>query len=54
VALADESYCIGAPAASESYLNEARIVSAALVSGAQAIHPVYGFLSENARFARLC
>ena len=54
VALADESYCIGAPAASESYLNEARIVSAALVSGAQAIHPGYGFLSENARFARLC
>ncbi len=54
VALADESYCIGAPEASESYLNETRIISAALLAGAQAIHPGYGFLSENAHFARLC
>ena len=54
VALADESYCIGAPEASDSYLNEERIVSAALISGAQAIHPGYGFLSENAHFASLC
>lgn len=54
VALADESYCIGAPEASESYLNENQIVSTALLSGAQAIHPGYGFLSENAHFARLC
>lgn len=54
VALADQSYCIGAPEASESYLNENRIISAALLSGAQAIHPGYGFLSENAHFARLC
>ncbi len=54
VALADESYCIGAPESSESYLNENQIVSAAILSGAQAIHPGYGFLSENAHFARLC
>lgn len=54
VALADESYCIGAAEASESYLNENRIISAALLSGAQAIHPGYGFLSENAHFAGLC
>lgn len=54
VALADESYCIGAPDSGESYLNEERIISAALISGAQAIHPGYGFLSENAHFARLC
>lgn len=54
VALADQSYCIGAPEASESYLNENQIISAALLAGAQAIHPGYGFLSENAHFARLC
>ena len=54
VALADESYCIGAPEASDSYLNENQIISTALLSGAQAIHPGYGFLSENAHFARLC
>ena len=54
VALADESYCIGKADASDSYLNEERIISTALVSGAQAIHPGYGFLSENAHFAQLC
>lgn len=54
VALADESYCIGAAEASESYLQEERIVSAAVLAGAQAVHPGYGFLSENAHFARLC
>lgn len=54
VALADESYCIGGPEASESYLNENQIISTAILSGAQAIHPGYGFLSENAHFARLC
>lgn len=53
-ALADESYCIGKAEASASYLNEDRIISAALASGAQAIHPGYGFLSENAHFAELC
>lgn len=54
VALADQSYCIGAPEASDSYLNENQIISTALLAGAQAIHPGYGFLSENAHFARLC
>ena len=54
VARADQSYCIGGPALADSYLNQERIISAALVSGAQAIHPGYGFLSENARFAALC
>ena len=54
VNLADESYCIGPAPAQESYLNQKRIISAALVSGAQAIHPGYGLLSENADFARSC
>ena len=54
VALADESFCIGGPEAAVSYLNENQIISTALLAGAQAIHPGYGFLSENAHFARLC
>ena len=54
VALADQSVCIGAAEAQGSYLNEAQVVSTALLTGAQAIHPGYGFLSENAHFARLC
>ncbi|MBR3643931.1 MAG: ATP-grasp domain-containing protein, partial [Parasporobacterium sp.] len=54
VALADESYCIGPYPADKSYLDEDRIISCALVSGAQAIHPGYGFLSENAHFAKAC
>ena len=54
VALSDESYCIGSAESSESYLNEKAIISAALISGSQAIHPGYGFLSENAHFAKLC
>ena len=54
VALADEAYCIGGNEAAGSYLNAEAILSAALVSGAQAIHPGYGFLSENPNFARLC
>ncbi len=54
VALADQSYCIGGPEAADSYLNENQIISAAVLACAQAIHPGYGFLSENAHFARLC
>src|SRR5947209_1408970 len=51
VRLADESVCIGPPAARESYLNIPAILSAASITGADAIHPGYGFLSENADFA---
>lgn len=54
VALADQAICIGGARAEESYLNAERIVSAALATHAQAIHPGYGFLAENAQFADLC
>ncbi|MDG1417326.1 MAG: acetyl-CoA carboxylase biotin carboxylase subunit [Maricaulis sp.] len=53
VRLADESVCVGPPAVGKSYLNVPAIVAAAEVTGAQAIHPGYGFLSENARFAEI-
>ncbi|MGZ8311222.1 MAG: acetyl-CoA carboxylase biotin carboxylase subunit [Allosphingosinicella sp.] len=53
VRLADETVCIGPPPASESYLNIPNIISAAEISHADAIHPGYGFLSENARFAEI-
>ncbi len=52
--LADQAICIGAGPASESYLNIARIISAAEISNADAIHPGYGFLAENAHFAEVC
>ena len=52
--LADEAICIGPGPSSESYLNMERIMSATMVSGADAIHPGFGFLSENARFAEIC
>src|SRR5271167_2905943 len=51
VKLADESVCIGPPAASQSYLNIPAIIAACEITGAEAIHPGYGFLSENAKFA---
>ena len=54
VALADQAFCIGGPEAADSYLNENQIISTALLAGAQAIHPGYGFLSESAHFARQC
>ncbi len=53
VRLADEAVCIGSPLAKDSYLNKAAIISAALITGADAIHPGYGFLSENADFAEM-
>src|SRR5215475_1390211 len=52
--LADEAICIGPAAASESYLNIPRLISAAEIANVQAIHPGYGFLSENAHFAEVC
>src|SRR5512139_876460 len=54
VTLADEAVHIGAPAPRDSYLRGERILEAARATGAQAIHPGYGFLSENAAFAQLC
>ncbi|RDV82981.1 acetyl-CoA carboxylase biotin carboxylase subunit [Ammonifex thiophilus] len=54
VRLADEAVCIGPPPASQSYLNITNILSAAEVTGADAIHPGYGFLAENASFAEIC
>ena len=54
VLLADEAVCIGPPAARESYLSIANVVSAAVITGAQAIHPGYGFLAENSSFAEVC
>jgi acetyl-CoA carboxylase biotin carboxylase subunit len=51
---ADESVCVGADPAAESYLNMANIISAAEISNADAIHPGYGFLAENSHFAEIC
>ena len=52
--LADEAICIGKAAPADSYLNMERILSAAIASKAEAIHPGFGFLSENAKFAQMC
>jgi acetyl-CoA carboxylase, biotin carboxylase subunit len=54
VALADERVCIGPPPSAKSYLNQERIISAAKESGAEAVHPGYGYLAENESFARSC
>lgn len=54
VTMADEAFCIGPAPSSKSYLNVPSIISAALVSGADAIHPGYGFLSENSSFVKVC
>ncbi len=54
VRLADEAVCIGPPPAKQSYLKPDRILSAASITGAEAIHPGYGFLAENAQFADVC
>src|SRR5436309_2208957 len=52
--LADRAICIGKAPSAESYLNIPRLIAAAEVAGAQAIHPGYGFLSENPHFAEVC
>jgi acetyl-CoA carboxylase, biotin carboxylase subunit len=54
VRMADEAVCIGPPEARKSYLNQPAVVSAALITGCDAIHPGYGFLSEDAGFAEVC
>jgi acetyl-CoA carboxylase biotin carboxylase subunit len=54
VRFADEAVCIGPPSSKESYLNISRIISAAELTNADAIHPGYGFLSENAKFSKIC
>ncbi len=54
VRFADEAVCIGPPPSSQSYLNMAALISAAEITAADAIHPGYGFLSENAEFSRIC
>ncbi len=54
VKFADEAVCIGPPASKDSYLKIANIISAAEITNADAIHPGYGFLSENAKFSRIC
>lgn len=54
VQLADESICVGPRALKDSYLNEKNIISATILTGAEAIHPGFGFLSENSRFAQMC
>ena len=54
VKFADEAVCIGKPASADSYLNMAHIMAAAEITNADAIHPGYGFLAENAKFAKIC
>ena len=54
VKFADEAVCIGPPPSKDSYLNIPNIISAAEITNADAIHPGYGFLSENAKFSKIC
>ena len=54
VKFADEAVCIGKPQSSDSYLNIPHLMSAAEITNADAIHPGYGFLAENAKFAQIC
>src|SRR6056300_929596 len=54
VRFADEAVCIGPPPSSESYLDMARIIAACEITNADAVHPGYGFLSENAAFSKVC
>src|SRR5579872_3010709 len=54
VRLADEAFCVGPGQSSRSYLNIPNIISTAMITGADALHPGYGFLAENARFAQIC
>src|SRR5436190_10198449 len=54
VRFADEAVCIGKPASADSYLNMPHIMAAAEITNADAIHPGYGFLAENAKFAEIC
>jgi acetyl-CoA carboxylase biotin carboxylase subunit len=54
VQLADEAVCIGPPSSKDSYLNMYNIISATVLTGSQAIHPGFGFLSENSKFANMC
>jgi acetyl-CoA carboxylase biotin carboxylase subunit len=54
VRLADEAFCVGPGPSSRSYLNIPNIISTAMITGADALHPGYGFLAENARFAQIC
>src|SRR6187402_756286 len=54
VRFADEAVCIGPPPSKDSYLNMSRIIAAAEITNADAIHPGYGFLSENSKFSKIC
>ena len=54
VRLADEAVCVGPAKSSDSYLNEKNILEAACLTGADSIHPGFGFLAENAKFAKMC
>ncbi len=54
VKFADDAFCIGPPSSKQNYLNIASIMSAAVLTGVDGIHPGYGFLAENAQFAEIC